>query len=109
MERASHACNNAPQLSGTTVQAAMELVRFTRMQKMCLYEWLNAIAGMAVAHQLGTGGEEASHARLHTVKHVPQIRPPPRLRQLNAGLAYTMASPGPLTGAIQPGCSACTV
>ena len=34
---------------------------------------------MAVAHQLGTGGEVASHARLHTVKHVPQIRSPPEI------------------------------
>ena len=33
--------------------------------------------------------------------------PPPRLRQLNAGLAYTMASFWPLNGAIQPGVQRC--
>ena len=60
---------------------------------------------MIVAHQWGTGGEEASHARLHTEKHVLQIRAPRRLQQLKAGPAYTMASLRPLNGAIQPGCS----
>jgi hypothetical protein len=38
MDRVKQA--NVPQLSGATVQAAMELDGITREQKMCLHQWL---------------------------------------------------------------------